>query len=122
VNPDLYGPFWVPTTLIFVLFAVTTLSGSLAAVWSDKAYAYDLSALSWALSTVYAFVILIPLLLWGLCLLYKVPLSLLELMNVYGYGLAVWIPVSLLCIINVDILKWALVGTAFASTSRVFIA
>ncbi len=118
VNPDLYGPFWVPTTLIFVLFAVTTISESLQSVWGNTSYVYDLTALSWAISTVYAFVVFIPLILWGICAFYKVPLKLLELMNIYGYGLAIWIPVSFLCIINVEILKWVLVSVAFASTSK----
>ncbi len=33
-NPDFYGPFWVPTTVIFVLFATSTVAESIAKVWS----------------------------------------------------------------------------------------
>lgn len=29
-SPDLYGPFWIPTTLIFILFVATNASKFLA--------------------------------------------------------------------------------------------
>ena len=92
--PDLYGPFWIPTTVVFALFASTTITQSLVALFADKPYTYDLTLLSWSLSAVYSFVMFIPAIIWGLATYYKIPLKLLELLDLYGYGMTIWIPVS----------------------------
>ena len=52
--PDLYGPFWLPTTLIFALFFSSSLSASIAAYLAGLPYSYDFSRLSVAVSTVSA--------------------------------------------------------------------
>jgi hypothetical protein len=52
-TPDLYGPFWLPTTLIFALFLSSSLSASISAYLSDQPYAYDFTRLGAAVSTVF---------------------------------------------------------------------
>jgi len=39
--------------------------------------------------------------------------TLVEAIASWGYGMFVWIPISLLCIIPVPILRWVLVGVGF---------
>jgi hypothetical protein len=39
-----------------------------------------------------------------------------EVMGVYGYSMAVFVPVSLACLIPVGILRWVLVGLAAGSS------
>jgi hypothetical protein len=51
-TPDLYGPFWLPTTLIFALFLSSSLSASISAYLSGQPYAYDFTRLSVAVSVV----------------------------------------------------------------------
>ena len=79
-----------------------------------------MNLLSVSLTSVYAYVTIVPSLLWGIASYYKIPIKLLELLDIYGYGMSIWVPISFLCIIPSDIAKWALVAIAFAFTSRIF--
>ncbi|KAF5350435.1 hypothetical protein D9756_008660 [Leucocoprinus leucothites] len=113
--PDLYGPFWTLTTLIFTLFLSSSLAASISAYLSPGTeYDYDFTLLSMAMTIVYAYGLALPVLLW-LALRYigVGEWSVVEAMAVWGYAQFVWIPVSILCVIPVPILRWALVGVAF---------
>jgi hypothetical protein len=44
-NPDLYGPFWIATTVVFILFLGGTISQYLAEKGTE-AFAYDFRLLS----------------------------------------------------------------------------
>jgi hypothetical protein len=44
-NPDLYGPFWIATTVVLILFLGGTISQYLARI-GKEAFAYDFSLLS----------------------------------------------------------------------------
>lgn len=44
-NPDLYGPFWIATTVVVILFMTGTISGYLAQLGKGH-YAYDFTLLS----------------------------------------------------------------------------
>ncbi|TPX44343.1 hypothetical protein SeLEV6574_g04543 [Synchytrium endobioticum] len=118
VNPDLYGPFWVATTVIFSLFVTSSIAGSIQAYSSGSTYTYDFSLLSFASIAVYVYAGAIPLVVWAIGKWWLgVPLKLLEVVDIYGYGLSVWIPVSLLCIFPSDIWRWLLVALALTSSS-----
>jgi hypothetical protein len=88
------GPFWIPTTVIFTCFVTSSLAGSLAAYLSHKAYAYDLGVLSFAVSTIYSYVAGMSLAVWAAAKYFGCQASWLELLAVYGYGMTIWIPVS----------------------------
>lgn len=81
--PDLYGPFWTLSTrkrscfvkfpthsddilVIFALFLSSSLGASIASYLSEpgSAYDYDFQLLSVAVSIVYAYGIVLPVLLW----------------------------------------------------------
>ena len=71
-NPDLYGPFWVPTTVIFVLFATSTVAESIAKIASnDTNYQIDITMLSFAAGTVYTYITLLPTILYFVGKYYK---------------------------------------------------
>jgi hypothetical protein len=103
-NPDLYGPFWTLTTLIFTLFLSSSLAQSisfyLTAEHLKSEYDYDFTLLSVAVSVVYTYGIAVPVLLW-LALRYigVGEWSVIEALAVWGYGQFVWIPVSVRLII-----------------------
>lgn len=44
-NPDLYGPFWIATTVVLILFLGGTISAYLADT-GDHPFAYDFKLLS----------------------------------------------------------------------------
>ncbi|KAG2351198.1 hypothetical protein BDR07DRAFT_1456025 [Suillus spraguei] len=103
-SADLYGPFWVPTTLILALFLSSSLAASISSYLSDPgaAYDYDFGLLSLATTIVYIYAFAVPV-IGGVT----------EAIGVWGYSLFVWIPVSILCVIPISILRWVLVGIAF---------
>jgi len=112
-NPDLYGPFWISTTVIFALFVTSNMAGSLAAKVDGSAYFYNFRLLSYAVFVIYLYAFGCPLLVWGATKYYGCQPRLLEIIDLYGYGLTVWIPVSILCVIPSDIFRWILVCVAF---------
>ncbi|KAI8611406.1 hypothetical protein BC830DRAFT_1054285, partial [Chytriomyces sp. MP71] len=123
-NPDLYGPFWVPTTVIFALFITSFIAGSINAYFQDstKEYVYDMALLSFASTVVYSYVGVLSGLVWGVGRYFGVPLKVLEVIGLVGYGMSVWVPVSLLCIIPSALFRTILALGAFALTSYLFIS
>ncbi|CAO3695980.1 unnamed protein product [Rhizopus stolonifer] len=115
-QPDLYGPFWVATSVVFSLFVCSSLAGSLAAYIAGTSYVYDFTLLSFAVVDVYTYAFLCPTLVWASTKYFGCQPSLLEIINYYGYGLTIWIPVSLLCIIPYDYARWTFVGVAYIVT------
>lgn len=53
-NPDLYGPFWIATTVVVILFLTGTISRWLKHR-GDEYYAYDFSLLSGAAGLIYGY-------------------------------------------------------------------
>jgi hypothetical protein len=98
--PDLYGPFWSLTTLIFTLFVTSSLASSIVSYLSDSPITYDFALLSVAVGLVYAYGLALPAILWALLRYWGVVGSggegwgLIEALSVWGYGMFVWIPVS----------------------------
>jgi len=96
-SADLYGPFWVPTTLILALFLSSSLAASISTYLSTPgtAYEYDFGLLSLAATIVYAYAFVVPVLLW-LALRYigVGEWGVAEALGVWGYSLFVWVPVS----------------------------
>lgn len=95
--PDLYGPFWTLTTLIFALFLSSSLGASIAKYLSssDAEYDYNFQLLSIAVTIVYSYGLAVPVLLW-LALRYigVGEWSVIEALSVWGYAQFVWIPVA----------------------------
>lgn len=116
-NPDLYGPFWISTTVILALWVTSSIAGSIAAYSSGEEYNYDITLLSFALGTVYIYASAVPVILWGILKYFKAPGHLLHLLDVFGYGLMIWIPVCVLCIIPSEFGRWLMVILAFGFSS-----
>ncbi|KAF9190747.1 hypothetical protein BGZ51_008262 [Haplosporangium sp. Z 767] len=108
-SPDLYGPFWIPTTVVFVLFVTSSIVESINAYVSSTPYAYNIRQLTFAFGTIYMYAFLVPALIWGATKYFGCQPDLLEMLALYGYGLTIWIPVAVLCILPWNLLRWALV-------------
>eukprot|EP00510_Aplanochytrium_minuta_P007482 CAMPEP_0184036796 /NCGR_PEP_ID=MMETSP0955-20130417/34711_1 /TAXON_ID=627963 /ORGANISM="Aplanochytrium sp, Strain PBS07" /LENGTH=320 /DNA_ID=CAMNT_0026324597 /DNA_START=95 /DNA_END=1058 /DNA_ORIENTATION=- len=119
-NPDLYSPFWICTTLILI----TSVSAGLAKYFSsnqteDMTYKSDIKTLTVATSFVYGFAVAMPAAAYFVLSRLEVggKLEVVELICVYGYSLAAFIPSSLGCIIPVDGLDWVFVLAGFGFSS-----
>jgi len=100
-KPDLYGPFWVPTTVIFTLFVSTTMSRTVEAYMKGvKGYTYEFTTLGTATGIVYTYALGFPLLFWAGIRYWAgiTERTALEVVNIYGYSMTIWAAASLLCI------------------------
>ena len=89
-NPDLYGPLWISTTLIFAM----AITGNLASFFAFKPtvaqprWTYDFKQLTMAGSVVYAYVTVVPLAFWLLLRYYDATKKLVDVLCIYGYSLS----------------------------------
>ncbi|KAI1358766.1 Yip1-domain-containing protein [Xylaria arbuscula] len=113
-NPDLYGPFWIATTVILILFLGGTISQYLAAKGAGP-FAYDFELLSGAAGLIYGYTLVIPVVLYGALRYFgSESANLLECWALYGYSNLIWIPVALISWSPLTILNWVFVGVGWA--------
>ncbi|ODA78506.1 hypothetical protein RJ55_05887 [Drechmeria coniospora] len=112
-NPDLYGPFWIATTVVLILFLGGTISQYLSSTGMTP-FAYDFRLLSGAAGLIYGYTLFIPVALF-LALRYfgSESANLLECWALYGYSNLVWIAVAAISWSPVTILNWIFVGLGF---------
>jgi len=129
-NPDLYGPFWIATTLIFAMAITGNLASFLAfnppetctTTYAKTAcipsasspcpvckWTYDFGQLTWAGTVIYLYVTLLPLLFWLLLRYYEASKKLVDVLCIYGYTMAIFVPISILCVLPSNLLRWLIV-------------
>ncbi|KAJ6837377.1 protein YIPF1-like protein [Iris pallida] len=111
-NPDLYGPFWICTTLIFVAAAIGTFVTYLAHKLQKKEWDYDINLVTWSAGLFYGYVTLVPLGLYIILKYFSAPSGLVQLWCLYGYSLFVFIPASCLSVVPLEIFRWVIAGVA----------
>lgn len=130
-NPDLYGPFWIATTVVFILFLGGTINQYLTKT-DGTPFLYDFKLLSGRSSSVpvegiyganmdlgaagliYGYTMGIPILLFGALRYFgSESANLLECWALYGYSNLIWIPVALISWSPVQILNYVFVGVGF---------
>ncbi|XP_031486421.1 uncharacterized protein LOC116254912 [Nymphaea colorata] len=111
-NPDLYGPFWICTTLIFVAAAIGTFVTYIAHKLQKKDWSYDINLVTWSAGLFYGYATVIPLGLYLILKYFSVPSGFVQLLCLYGYSLFVFIPASCLSIVPIEIFRWVVAGVA----------
>ncbi|KAI0237279.1 Protein YIPF1 [Lamellibrachia satsuma] len=110
-NPDLYGPFWVCSTLVFTTAIAGNLANYIQTRGEDYHWHYDFHKVTLAATAIFSYWWVIATLLWGM-LRWRGSLAgftYMEVICVYGYSLAVYIPISMLWVIQFSWLQWTLV-------------
>jgi len=117
-KPDLYGPIWICLTLVFSIAIMGNLSDYLSTVPGEdgdgKVWHYNFHKVTLAATAVFSYASLLPACLYGF-LWYvgsgagAASVSFLELLCLYGYSLAIYVPVSVLWMIQIYWLQWLLV-------------
>ncbi|KAH7327902.1 Yip1 domain-containing protein [Stachybotrys elegans] len=112
-NPDLYGPFWIATTVVLILFLGGTISQYISAE-HNVPFAYDFRLLSGAAGLIYGYTLFVPVALF-LALRYfgSESANLLECWALYGYANLIWLPVACISWSSISILNWVFVGVGF---------
>jgi hypothetical protein len=91
-KPDLYGPFWICTTLIFVAASIGTFVTYIAHKWKKQEWNYDINLVTWSAGVFYGYVTIVPLALYVVLKYFSAPSGLVQLFCLYGYSLFVFIP------------------------------
>ncbi|KAK9453166.1 hypothetical protein V1511DRAFT_535838 [Dipodascopsis uninucleata] len=130
-NPDLYGPFWIASTVILVLFFSSTVAGAIASHLSGVRYEYNFGLLSAATGLMYGYTFIVPIALWAALKYYKSDHArLLECMTLYGYANTIWVPVALVSISPIEIfnlptvsnvVRWISAGIGYAVSTTFLI-
>ena len=103
-KPDLYGPFWIYTTLIYVIAA----GGALSYYFTNSVNNYFQAFVPVAGSILYFFGFGFPFVMW-LCLrIFKNEMKYVSLICLYGYSLTCFIPVLILCACGFAWVQWLL--------------
>ncbi|KAI3374738.1 hypothetical protein L3Q82_021298 [Scortum barcoo] len=118
-NPDLYGPFWICTTLVFAIAISGNISNFLVNFGKpNHKYTPEFRKVTIAATTIFSYAWLMPLALWGFLLwrnnkiLNLVSYSFMEIVCVYGYSLAIYIPAVVLWILPYEWLRWCSIVVA----------
>ncbi|MCJ1249733.1 hypothetical protein MMC30_006959 [Trapelia coarctata] len=116
-NPDLYGPFWIATTVIFILFLTGTISRYLA-IKGEEDFQYNFTLLTAASGLIYGYTFILPVALWGVLRWFgSEGANVLECWALYGYGNLIWIAVALISWSTFNKLNWVFVALGFAVSS-----
>lgn len=125
-NPDLYGPFWICTTLVFAIAISGNISNFL--VHSGKPhykYTPEFRKVTIAATAIFSYAWLVPLALWGFLLwrnnkaMNLVTYSFMEIVCVYGYSLSIYVPAVVLWIFPYPWLKWCTIMLALCLSGSV---
>ncbi|KAK5884357.1 hypothetical protein CesoFtcFv8_018190 [Champsocephalus esox] len=127
-NPDLYGPFWICVTLVFSV----AIGGNLSSFLSEKGnpsyhYRPQFHRVTIAALVIFMYAWLVPVGLWGFLTWRQGAerqiggYSFLETVCVYGYSLFIYIPTSVLWIIQFEWLRWTLILVAMVISGSVLV-
>lgn len=99
---DLYGPFWISTTIIFLVFAF----GNLSRYFSNLDYKYEFIASSCSL--IWGYSIIIPFIIYFILKFKGSNTSLMNLICVYGYSLLYFMPFIIISAVPIRLMQWLL--------------
>eukprot|EP00483_Globobulimina_turgida_P011400 UN11422 len=108
-KPDLYGPFWIITTLAFLMAAMGNFSAYINSnedTIGEGEWSGDITRISEAASFLYTGSSIVPILLYVILKTYNVELGLICLISYYGYSLMPFVVACILCIIPWKIFDW----------------
>ena len=112
-NPDLYGPFWIYTTLIYVIAA----GGALSYYFTNSAKDYFQMFVPVAGSILYSFGFGFPFALWLCMKFFKIDIKYISLVCLYGYSLCCLIPVLILCSTGFGWIQWLFLTYGIANST-----
>ena len=114
-NPDLYGPIWIYSSLILIISATGSLTRTLQGN-NNKNFFQEFVPIAGVV--IYGVGFGLPLLITFLMKIFGTSLSFVSVICTYGYSFSIFLPISIICVIQVDALQWvALIYAIFSSTS-----
>ena len=122
-KPDLYGPFWILTTIIITLFIAGNIERYARSEEADD-FEYNFRLIPVAAMILYGVGFGLPLLLKFILNLYgtseEETTPLVTTVGIYGYSFSSFIITTLICAIPIDWLQWLAIAYS-AISSGVFL-
>ena len=102
-KPELYGPFWTFTTIIFLITVIGNLNGYLS---SNNNFSSNFDFMPYAALFIYGFGFGVPFLIYLVSkFAFKIEIDLVSNLCVYGYSFVILIPILFVCVIPSDFLE-----------------
>ncbi|KPI89764.1 hypothetical protein ABL78_1144 [Leptomonas seymouri] len=111
-KPDMYGPFWVCTTLWITLAVVSNIMSKIAYTRNNnntEPWKYDFSVASVAYVTIYLYCFVFGSLVWGIMQWKNLPATIMDVVCLYGYSMFIFELVAILCMIPSSAAQWTFV-------------
>jgi protein YIPF1/2 len=110
-NPDLYGPFWIATTLVFSIAISGNIINFIQNFGTNVEWQTDFHKVTSSAAAIFTYWWLMPTLILLLTRWRNITteMNFLEMLCIYGYSLFIYIPVSIIWLINVHWLQWIVV-------------
>ncbi|XP_003741306.1 protein YIPF2 [Galendromus occidentalis] len=107
-NPDLYGPLWISVSLILTSAISHGIAQFIENATSCVAVDTDMRRTSFVMTTVFLYTFLLPTSLWAYLKFQNAETrqSLPSYICLYGYSLAVFIPISILWVLRIPTIMW----------------
>ena len=110
-NPDLYGPFWIMTTIIFALAVIGNFREYLLTP-NGAEFNSNYQMLSEAASLIYSIGLGVPTIIYFLWKCTgELTISYLHVVSIYGYSMTIFVPMIMLCAIPLNFLQWVFLIT-----------
>ena len=112
-KPDLYGPFWIYTTLIFIAASAGSLTKYFQGAINED---YFQKFIPMSMSVIYGIGFCLPLIIKVLMYLFGSVTPFILVLNIYGYSFSIYGPIFILCI-PFERLQWMLLFYAVLSST-----
>jgi hypothetical protein len=114
-RPDLYGPIWIYSSLILIISATGSLTRTLQG-HNNKNFFQEFVPIAGVV--IYGVGFGLPLFITFLMKIFGASLNFIPVICTYGYSFSIFLPISIICVVQVDLLQWvALIYAVFSSTS-----
>jgi hypothetical protein len=114
-KPDLYGPIWIYSSLIIIISATGSLTRTLQGN-NNKNFFQEFVPIAGVV--IYGVGFGLPILIAFLMKIFGTSLTFASVICTYGYSFSIFLPISIICVIQWDILQWiSLIYAIFSSTS-----
>jgi len=116
--PDLYGPFWIVTTLVVILAITGNFASYIHFLPSETQiqWRYDFEKVTIAASVFYTMISVIPLLVY--LAMRRIGVSgghfwITHVISLYGYSFFSYVPAAVLCITPLETVRWVAISLCF---------
>lgn len=135
-NPDLWGPFWIYTFLIFIIAACGSIQKYLNNTEDSSSFFQEFIPISAGL--IYGVGFLVPLVLYAIMKCFGSNTNYVQILCAYGYSYSIFIPIVIACSLPIGVseyiyfisyivllqwIQWILLGySVFSSTALLLVA